>query len=276
MTTEHEASRRLVKSPPELWAECSEAGSLARHLSDSFGEIRITRLAPETAVAWEGEHASGTVRIEPSGWGTRVTLTAEVKANAVGLNGQAQEEVEVVDAEPDVTEDEADVVDEVDAIDEADVVEEADLVDERPDLIPEAQPDPLVAQTPEPGPPPVDDLEPEPRRWLGLMARMRGFFRRDGGEVDAEGTVVPEPVIHQPEAVAPDPEATAHQPETVPPDPESMHPEPEVVVPPDEAPAAVADAEPPSEQLPTINADAVLTAALDSLGQAHHRPFSRA
>jgi hypothetical protein len=69
------ASRTLVKSPPELWTECSDAASLGRHL-DRFGEIRITRLEPETAVAWEGELASGTVRLEPSGWGTRVVLTA--------------------------------------------------------------------------------------------------------------------------------------------------------------------------------------------------------
>src|SRR5947209_10223842 len=75
--TETETSRTLVKSPPELWAECSDATSLARHL-DGFGEIRITRLEPETAVAWEGERASGTGRLEPSGWGTRVVLTARV------------------------------------------------------------------------------------------------------------------------------------------------------------------------------------------------------
>jgi hypothetical protein len=73
--TELQASRTLVKSPPELWAECSDAASLARHL-DGFGEIRITRLEPETAVAWEGERARGTVRIEPAGWGTKVILTA--------------------------------------------------------------------------------------------------------------------------------------------------------------------------------------------------------
>jgi hypothetical protein len=81
--TEHEASRTLVKSPPELWAELSDQESLAGHLAEPFGEIRITRLEPETAVAWEGERASGTVRIEPSGWGTRVTLTAQaVRAGA--------------------------------------------------------------------------------------------------------------------------------------------------------------------------------------------------
>ncbi|MCW3063545.1 MAG: hypothetical protein JWN32_717 [Solirubrobacterales bacterium] len=73
--TEQTASRTLVKSPPELWAEVSDAGSLARHLGE-FGEIRITRLEGESTVAWEGERASGTVELTPSGWGTRVTLTA--------------------------------------------------------------------------------------------------------------------------------------------------------------------------------------------------------
>ncbi len=73
--TEHQSSRTLVKSTPELWAECSDAGSLARHLG-AFGEIRITKLEPESAVAWEGAAACGTVRLEPAGWGTRVTLTA--------------------------------------------------------------------------------------------------------------------------------------------------------------------------------------------------------
>src|SRR6202012_473005 len=77
--TELQASRTLVKSPPELWAECSDAAALARHLG-AFGEIRITRLDPETAVAWEGENVRGTVRIEPAGWGTKVILTAEEAA----------------------------------------------------------------------------------------------------------------------------------------------------------------------------------------------------
>ena len=71
-----EAKRTLVKSPPEIWAEVSDAGALARHLGE-FGEIRITRTQPESVVEWEGDLASGCVRIEPSGWGTRVTLTAE-------------------------------------------------------------------------------------------------------------------------------------------------------------------------------------------------------
>jgi hypothetical protein len=269
MTTEHEASRRLVKSPPELWAECSEADSLARHLSDSFGEIRITRLEPETTVAWEGEHASGTVRIEPSAWGTRVTLTADVKADANGGNSQAQVEVGVIHEEPDITE------------------EEPAVDNEEPDLIPEAQPDPLVAQTPEPGPLAVDDHESEPRRRLRLMARMRAFFRRSGGELGPEAEGMPEatavPAVPAPEAapapqapaaaeaVAPAPEA-----EAVALAPEAAAPEPEGEAPPEEAPPVDADTDPPPQPAPTIDAQAILTAALESLGQAHHRPFSRA
>ena len=70
-----EAKRTLVKSPPELWAELSDISALARHLGE-FGEIRITRTEPEKVVEWEGDLAFGSVRLEPSGWGTKVTLTA--------------------------------------------------------------------------------------------------------------------------------------------------------------------------------------------------------
>jgi hypothetical protein len=75
------AKRTLVKSPPELWEELSEVERLAKHLG-AFGEIKISKLDPEHTVAWEGEHASGTVSIEPSGWGTTVTLTAGLAAAA--------------------------------------------------------------------------------------------------------------------------------------------------------------------------------------------------
>jgi hypothetical protein len=75
---EPRAQRTLVKSPPELWAEVSDGGALAGHLG-AFGEIRITRLDPESTVAWEGDRARGTVELEPSGWGTKVTLTARLE-----------------------------------------------------------------------------------------------------------------------------------------------------------------------------------------------------
>jgi hypothetical protein len=71
------AERTLVKSPPELWSELSDAQSLAKHLGE-FGEIRITKLEPEHTVAWEGDLALGTARIEPSGWGTKVTITVRL------------------------------------------------------------------------------------------------------------------------------------------------------------------------------------------------------
>ena len=71
-----EAKRTLVKSGPELWAELTDPGALAGHLGP-FGAVRITRTTPETLVEWEGERARGTVRLEPSGFGTRVVLTSE-------------------------------------------------------------------------------------------------------------------------------------------------------------------------------------------------------
>jgi hypothetical protein len=83
------AQRTLVKSPPELWSELSELERLANHLG-AFGEIRITRLEPEHTVAWEGERASGTVSIEPSGWGTKVTLNATIEAEEPAVVAEAQ------------------------------------------------------------------------------------------------------------------------------------------------------------------------------------------
>ena len=94
---EPRAQRTLVKSPPELWAEVSDVDALARHLGE-FGEIRITRLDPETTVAWEGDRACGTVALEPSGWGTKVTLTAklaqETAPEPVAPEPEADAEVE--------------------------------------------------------------------------------------------------------------------------------------------------------------------------------------
>jgi hypothetical protein len=101
--SETTAIRTLVKSAPELWAACSDRESLARHLG-AFGEIRITRLEPETTVAWEGERASGTVTIEPSNWGTKVTMTATLPQD-IGNQPIAElepvaEEEPVVELEP--------------------------------------------------------------------------------------------------------------------------------------------------------------------------------
>jgi hypothetical protein len=74
------AQRTLVKSVPELWAELSETSLLDRVLHESFGEIRITRLAPESSIDWESDLAAGSVELQPSVFGTRVRLTAQLPA----------------------------------------------------------------------------------------------------------------------------------------------------------------------------------------------------
>jgi hypothetical protein len=73
-----EAERTLVKSPPELWSELSDPAALARHLGE-LGEIRIVRTAPEQSVEWESEDKRGRVEIQPSGWGTKVTLSVTIE-----------------------------------------------------------------------------------------------------------------------------------------------------------------------------------------------------
>lgn len=73
-----EVKRTLVKSGPELWAEVADPVAVGRHL-DAFGSVRITHAEPERLVEWEGDRARGTVRLEPSGLGTRVVLTADTR-----------------------------------------------------------------------------------------------------------------------------------------------------------------------------------------------------
>jgi hypothetical protein len=223
--TEHEASRTLVKSPPELWAECSEAASLTRHLGE-FGEIKITRLDPETAVAWEGERASGTVRIEPSGWGTRVTLTAQV---------------EVTDLEP------------------APPAEPAP----EPEPAPPPEPEPEPAPEPVTVPPAAPEPEPivaaqQPQVRAGWLVRLR--MRLYPSQPDAAPAAATPP--------PPDPEPRASEPEPV----AAVEPEPEPVA--VVEPVAAPEPEAPEPE-PEIDTEQILVGALESLGAAHHRPFSR-
>jgi hypothetical protein len=155
--------RTLVKSPPELWAEVSDLEALAKHLGE-FGEIKITRLEPETTVVWEGDRVSGTVQLEPSGWGTKVTLTAELAAI---------EEPEAPEAP------EAPVIEEAVVEEPEPIVEEPVAVEPPPPSMPE-QPRPgfwarlfgrrpklelsteVPPAEPPPTPPPVEEPEPEP------------------------------------------------------------------------------------------------------------------
>ena len=72
--TSYEVSRTLVKSPPELWAELE-----GERLRDALGEAVVRPTDPERELAWEADGAAGLARLEPSSWGTKVTLTAWVE-----------------------------------------------------------------------------------------------------------------------------------------------------------------------------------------------------
>ncbi len=100
MSVSSELQRTLVKSPPELWAELSDPAALARHLGE-LGEIRITRVEPEKTVEWESADATGAVRLKPSGWGTKVTLTVtrEVPASEPAIASEPVV-IEPIAAEP--------------------------------------------------------------------------------------------------------------------------------------------------------------------------------
>jgi hypothetical protein len=225
--TEHQSSRTLVKSAPELWAECSDAASLARHLG-AFGEIRITKLEPETAVAWEGTAASGTVKLESSGWGTRVTLTVKEEAPPRKAGPEAVEPApEPVAPEP-----------------------EPVAVEPEPEQVAvEAEPEPVE---PEPAPVAPELVAPAPR--AGMFARFRLAFRRKPAAA--------EPAIEAP----PEPEPVA-----------LAAPDPEPLAAPGPEPLAAPDLEPIAEpERPPLTGEEALVAALDSLGRAHHRPYSRA
>jgi hypothetical protein len=228
--------RTLVKSPPELWAEVSDLEALAKHLGE-FGDIRITRLEPETTVAWEGDRVSGTVQLEPSGWGTKVTLTAE-------LPEPEPEPVAAQEPEPE------------------------------PEPLPkpvaiEAPPPSPIQETPDPEPAPeLSEPEPEPVviEKLGFWARL---FGRRKPLAEVPPATEPPPPVEEPEPEPPpveEPPAPEPPPLQPVPDPEPpAEPEPE-----DPLPAAEMTTE-----LDDDRTVAVLTEVLDNLGSAHHRPFSR-
>ncbi len=260
-----EAQRTLVKSPPELWAELSDPVSLARHLSE-LGEIRITASEPEREVRWEGESIAGTVTLAPSGWGTKVTLTA-IRELAEPEPSLSETEPESSLAEPQPSS------------------EPAPRPDPAPEPEPEPEPEPIVAYTPEP-----DPIEEFAREEQTSTESRRGFFSRlfrrrraqpAAAEVEAEIVEV-EPLapIEPAEVVKPEP-VTSLEPEVVEPEPDAtLEPEtkfePEATLEPEQPQPNLAAELAAAEELITDQTTAVLTAVLDRLGAAHHRPFSRA
>jgi len=233
-----QAQRRLVKSPPELWAELSSEDSLGRHLAE-FGEIRITRIEPETTVAWEGDRASGTVEISPTGWGTQVTLTATAVA------------------EPELTEPE---------LAEPELAE-PEVAEPEP---PPAAPPPVPAATISlrGTAPPVQPVAAEPDEApRGFFTR---FFRRHAAIPPPPGpspdpsppTPGPDPL---PPVPSPDPSPPAPGPDPTPPGPGPGPAPPQILQPAESVPTAI-DIE---------RTEAILSEVLDVLGAAHHRPFTR-
>lgn len=71
----------VVKSPPEVWAELR-----GDWLSTAVGEVTVTVSEPERLLAWRTDEASGSAELEPSSWGTKVTLTADLD-DRVATNG---------------------------------------------------------------------------------------------------------------------------------------------------------------------------------------------
>jgi hypothetical protein len=255
-----EAQRTLVKSPPELWAELGDPAALARHLGE-LGEIRIVRSEPERTVEWEAEGIKGTIQLTPSGWGTKVTLTATREAPAPAPS-TLEPAPEPSASEPSAPEPPA----------------PEPVREPAPELqaTPIAEVTPSVAGTPfvEAEPPVESDVETEPEPRRGFFAR---FFRRrkekptsarepeQDPELRPEPALVPEPDSEQEEAPT-DSQPTESQPtESQPTESQPTESQPDIVV----------ELRALEESLAAETA-ALLTAVLDRLGAAHHRPFSRA
>jgi hypothetical protein len=195
--SESRAQRTLVKSPPELWAEVSDVAALARHLSELDGEIRITRMKPETTIVWEGRRARGRVELTPSGWGTTVTLTVS-------------QDAEPAPAQPVV----------LAPVPPAPEPPEADVA---PDVPAPAPPEAQVAPDPPAAEPPEEHVAPAAPPLSAAAARLRLFARlfirarRDHGVVEPSvaafmaaaiadaGALAEEPVVAAGPAVTEDP-----------------------------------------------------------------------
>ncbi len=260
------ATRRLVKSPPELWAELSSEDSLARHLAE-FGEIRITRVKPETTVAWEGDRASGTVELAPTGWGTKVILTA-TPAEA------PPERVAKAQAPPEP------VVEVYAPAGPARIEPRPELARRQSRLAPpepariELRPQPA---RPEPAPP------EKPRGFFARLFRKRAPAAPSApAPATAPAPPAPDPAASIPAPPAPDPAASIPGPPAPTPDPSppAPAPQPGPLPPPapDPVPPTPAPEPPPPPQIRALDPErtvAILTEVLDDLGSAHHRPFSR-
>lgn len=306
-----EVQRTLVKSPPELWAELSDPDSLARHLGE-LGEIRIVRTEAESTVEWAAENTTGTVSIKPSGWGTKVTLsvTRELAVAAPAAAAETPATEQLGAGTPDEPEASAAAEAAVETAESQVAVEPeaATVADAASEPSPDILPEPQIATEPQAiAAEPMPAVEPEPRR--GFFARLFGRRRREAPSGPAVETVAAAPA-DQPIAAPADPPAIE---ESAPRTPEAPTPEhhttpdafaavrqvlepgtfaaehpfaavPDVKQPAPEPAAPEADSQQTgdiaaellaAEEAGAEEVTAVLTAVLDRLGAAHHRPFSR-
>lgn len=71
-----EVTRKLIKSPAELWADLQSG-----RLDEFFDEVSLEPREELRSLAWEAKGVRGTVLLEDAGgFGTKVTLTAEVES----------------------------------------------------------------------------------------------------------------------------------------------------------------------------------------------------
>lgn len=278
-----EAKRTLVKSPPELWAELSDADSLARHL-EAFEAVRITRVDPESRIEWEARGASGTVTIKPSGWGTQVMLSVERElppepedsaSPSPAIEAPDGEAVEPpAAAEPPAAPEEP--LGEETPVEEQPLMEQQPPVDEEP-----AAAEAFAAAEPPP--------EPRKNAFARTLARFRA--RRAKPRVTAEPVddtgddTVDEPSAPSAEPLVPvagepaAPEETSQATMTEQEEQQAVEEVEETAL---ERPQLEGEAKPPiGEELARLEEElaretaALLTTVLDRLGAAHHRPFSR-
>jgi hypothetical protein len=288
-----EVQRTLVKSPPELWAELSDPTALARHLGE-LGEIRIVRTEPESTVEWAAENTTGTVSIKPSGWGTKVTLSVTRETTAPPPEGAAEPEVTQT-REPDAN---------AEAVPDAAAERQPPTPDVQPepaipgvgleltssDVDPDVEPEPTAAELdPEQACETETESQPAPRRgfFARLFGRRRAVFEQTPA-VTAEATSALEACDEPAQSV--ESARVPGQPDAFAAVTQALEPEafaeahPFAVVPPVTKPDISAElmaaelmaAESiAAEEVSAEDVTAVLTAVLDRLGAAHHRPFSR-
>lgn len=304
-----EVERTLVKSPPELWAELSDPKALARHLGE-LGEIRIVRTESERTVEWAAENTTGTVAIKPSGWGTKVILSvtreldqATAATAAQPDAGPAIEPEPTPRAEPEPT-----------ATAEPGPIATAEP-EPTATAEPQAQPEAPVPSETEPMNTPAPktataaprEPEREPRR--GFFARLFGRRRADAVRLQrGEDVAAVQPPLDSSDAAAtverpdqPRGDTTRSQCSQESPDvfaamrralaaetftasqlfaTQPAHELATAATTPErETPGTAEDVSAElmaAEEVAVEEVTAVLTAVLDRLGAAHHRPFSRA